>query len=88
MVIKMMIRIGIDRRFTGVYCLHHQDALMIEAGHTSETSVYSNETTWHYIPEGCNLDVTYSISRNKFSHCVSSRFYQIFCNCVIFLFLY
>jgi hypothetical protein len=28
---------------------------MMEAVHTSETSVYSNDTTWHYIPEGFNL---------------------------------
>jgi hypothetical protein len=30
-------------------------ALMMEAAHTSETSVYSNESTWRYIPEGSNL---------------------------------
>jgi hypothetical protein len=30
-------------------------ALLIEAARTSETSVYFNETTLHYIPEGCNL---------------------------------
>jgi hypothetical protein len=38
--------IGVDRRFGGVYCLHRQGdefiALMMEAIHTSETSVYSN----------------------------------------------
>jgi hypothetical protein len=28
-------------------------ALMTEAVRTSETSVYFNETTRHYIPEGC-----------------------------------
>jgi ribosomal protein L28 len=27
---------------------------MMESVRTSETSVYSNETTWHYIPEDCN----------------------------------
>jgi hypothetical protein len=30
-------------------------ALIIEAVHTSETSVYFNETTWRYVPEGCLL---------------------------------
>jgi hypothetical protein len=30
-------------------------ALMMELVRTSETSVYSNETTLRYIPEGCNL---------------------------------
>jgi len=29
---------------------------MMERVRTSETSVYSNETTRHYIPEGSNLD--------------------------------
>jgi DNA-directed RNA polymerase subunit E'/Rpb7 len=35
-----------------VYCLHHQG---VEAVRTSETSVYFNETTRRYIPEGCNV---------------------------------
>jgi hypothetical protein len=39
-----------DLRFTGAYCLHRQ---VDEAIHTSEMLVYS-ETTWCYIPEGCN----------------------------------
>jgi hypothetical protein len=30
-------------------------ALMMEAVHTSETSVYLSETTWRYIPEDCHL---------------------------------
>jgi hypothetical protein len=29
-------------------------ALMMEASHNSETSFF-NETSWHYIAEGCNL---------------------------------
>jgi hypothetical protein len=29
--------------------------LTMEAVRASETSVYSNETTWRYIPEGSNL---------------------------------
>jgi hypothetical protein len=32
--------------------------LMMEAVGTSETSVYSNETTQRYIQEGCHLDLT------------------------------
>jgi hypothetical protein len=28
---------------------------MMQAVHTSETSVYFNETTWSYIPEACHL---------------------------------
>jgi hypothetical protein len=51
--------LGIDRRFKGEYCLHHQGdefiALMMEAVRTSEKAVYSNETTRRYIPEGSNL---------------------------------
>jgi hypothetical protein len=30
-------------------------ALMMEAVHASEMSVYFKETTRHYIPEGCHL---------------------------------
>jgi hypothetical protein len=37
------------------YCLHHQGALMMEAVRTSETSVYSSETTLRYIPAGYHL---------------------------------
>jgi hypothetical protein len=33
--------------------LTFQKFLMMEAVHTSEMLVYFNETTWHYIPEGC-----------------------------------
>jgi hypothetical protein len=45
-------------RFRSTYCLHHQDdeyALIMEAVRTSETSVYFNETTRLFIPEGCHL---------------------------------
>jgi hypothetical protein len=31
------------------------NALMMEAVRTSETSIYFNETTRRYIPEGCHL---------------------------------
>jgi hypothetical protein len=37
-------------------------ALMMEAAHTSETSVYANETTWRYIAEGCHVHTS---SREK-----------------------
>jgi hypothetical protein len=51
---------GVDRIFRGAYCPHHQSdssftVLMMGAVRTSERSVYSNETTRRYIPEGCNL---------------------------------
>jgi hypothetical protein len=48
--------VGVDRRFRGSYCFHHQCALIMEAIRTSETSVYSNYTTQHYIPEGSDLN--------------------------------
>jgi hypothetical protein len=47
--------IGVYPGFTGVYCLHQGDDLMLETAFTSEMSVYFIETTWHYIPEGCQL---------------------------------
>jgi hypothetical protein len=34
-------------------------AMMMEAVHTSETAVNFNMTTWHYIPEDCNLHTCY-----------------------------
>jgi hypothetical protein len=46
-----------DRRFTVTYCLGHQGeliTLIMETVRTSETSVYSNETTLRYIPEDCS----------------------------------
>jgi hypothetical protein len=45
--------VKVDRRFKGVYSLHHR-LMMMDAACTSETSVYSNKT-WRYIPEGCRL---------------------------------
>jgi hypothetical protein len=49
----------VDRRFRGVYCLHHQgdewSSSLMEEVHTSETSVYSNETIQRYIPEDSKL---------------------------------
>jgi hypothetical protein len=44
--------VDVDRRFKGAYCPHHQDD---HSSRTSETSVYFNDTTWRYIPEGCHL---------------------------------
>jgi hypothetical protein len=44
--------------------------LMIEAVHTSETSVYSNETTRRYIPGGSDVHTVYHENlkshRNKY----------------------
>jgi hypothetical protein len=36
--------VGVDRRFRGAYCF----SLMMEAVHTCETSVHSNETSSSY----------------------------------------
>jgi hypothetical protein len=46
--------VDVDRRFRGAYCLHHQGdvsitALMMETVRISETSVYFQESTRHYI---------------------------------------
>jgi hypothetical protein len=49
--------VEVDRRFRGAYRLHHQGitiALMVEAVHTSETSVDFNDTR-RYIAEGCHF---------------------------------
>jgi hypothetical protein len=40
--------VGVDQRFRGSASI---TTLIMEAVHTSETSVYSNETTQCYIPE-------------------------------------
>jgi hypothetical protein len=40
--------VKVDRRFRGI------------AVRTSEMSIYFNETTWHYIPEGCKLKFLHS----------------------------
>jgi hypothetical protein len=44
---------GVDRRFVLAYYILHQGiiALIMDAIRTSETSVYSSETTRRYIPE-------------------------------------
>jgi hypothetical protein len=46
--------VEVDWRFKGANCRHHQ-GLIMAAVHASETSVYFNETTWRYIPEGCQF---------------------------------
>jgi hypothetical protein len=48
--------VDIYRRFRGVYCLHHQGDLMMEAVITSETSIIFYETTRRNIPEDGHLD--------------------------------
>jgi hypothetical protein len=58
--------IRVDRCFRGVYCLCHQGDDWIHhpddgAVCTSETSVYSNETTQRYIPEGPHLQSDISL---------------------------
>jgi hypothetical protein len=60
----------IDRLFRCAYSLNHQNddndtsivALMMKAIRSSETSVNFNETTLHYIPEGCDL---YALTNSK-----------------------
>jgi hypothetical protein len=46
----------VNQRFEGAYCLHHHPA---DRGTTSETSVYFNDTTWHYIPESCHFQIPF-----------------------------
>jgi hypothetical protein len=46
-------QIDVDRRLRSACCFHHQEiiALMMEAAHTSETSVNIYLATSQYIPE-------------------------------------
>jgi hypothetical protein len=71
--------LGVDRRFRGAYCLHHQGdewpqrtafitTLMMKAVRTSETSVYSNDTTWCDILEGSHV-----LMEGRCSHPASSN---------------
>jgi hypothetical protein len=56
--IALCCLVGVDRRVRGADCRKHQEdiiALTREAVRTSETSVYSNETTQRYNPEGPNI---------------------------------
>jgi hypothetical protein len=54
--------IEVDWHFRGVYCHHYQGALM-EAVHTSETSVNFSVTTWCYIPEDTKLELNKPCTR-------------------------
>jgi hypothetical protein len=70
--------VGVDRRFVGADCLHHQDGLfitmMMEAVLTSETSAYSNETTRRYTQEGCHLHTRRRENlKSDYSHCVAKN---------------
>jgi hypothetical protein len=49
--------VGVNRRFRGAHCLHHQAiiAVMMAAVHTSETSVNFKVTTRHYNPVDSKL---------------------------------
>jgi hypothetical protein len=57
--------LGVDRRFSGAYCLHHQGDEWQDAVCTSETSVYFNETTRCYIPVGSNLHTCHRENLNS-----------------------
>jgi hypothetical protein len=49
--IELCSLVQVDQRFRGAYC----DALMMEAVHTSETSVNFYKNTQRNNPEGCHL---------------------------------
>jgi hypothetical protein len=51
--------LGVCRRFRGASIIRAMIVLMMEAVRTSEPSVYSNETTRRYIPEGSHLCFKY-----------------------------
>jgi hypothetical protein len=46
--------VGVDRRLRGSYCLHPRPDFWRQYA-PLKRRVYCNETTWHNIPEGCNL---------------------------------
>jgi hypothetical protein len=54
--------VGLDRRFRGAYCLHHQ---VYDSMHTLETSLYTSETTPRCIPEGSRLQIKPTLVRNR-----------------------
>jgi hypothetical protein len=67
------------------YCLRHQGTLMMEAVRTSETSVYSSNTTRHYIPESYHLsNRRYENLNSHFVHITHNTICSIklkdFCN--------
>jgi hypothetical protein len=49
--------VGVDQRFRGacIASIIRVIAVMIWTARISETSVYSNDTAWRYIPEGSHL---------------------------------
>jgi hypothetical protein len=47
--------------------------VMMEAVRTSETLVYFSETTWRYIPGGCNLHTCY---QKKLKSLAVMQFYR------------
>jgi hypothetical protein len=57
--------VEVDRRFRRSYYLHHQ------IDYRPETSVSFHESTWRYIPQGCNLRHLYKciIPSRVFSVC-------------------
>jgi hypothetical protein len=66
--------VAVNQRFGGVYCLHNQVALMMEAVNTSERSVNLYGTTRRNIPEGCHL---HSRCRENLKSHISRTIYKI-----------
>jgi hypothetical protein len=52
--------VEVDRRFRSAYCIIK--AVIMEAVHTSETSVNFYEVTRRSIPEGCHLESLHCFS--------------------------
>jgi hypothetical protein len=44
--------------------------MMMEAAHTSHTSVYFNDTTWRYVPEGSDLHTRRRENMKSHPQCV------------------
>jgi hypothetical protein len=56
--------VEVYRRFRGAYCLGHEDALMVEAVSTSETSVNFYQTTRRNISEDIHCN-TFSVIKEE-----------------------
>jgi hypothetical protein len=54
-VVEPCSLVEVYHRFRGTCCLHHQNALMMQAARTSETSVNFYQTTRRYNPEDRHL---------------------------------